>query len=155
MMTRTISEEKTTLGSLLRLPYERLQEAVYARLAERGFPDVRPAHSTVFRTILPTGSRVSDLAERAQMTKQSMAYLVQSLADLGYVTIGPDPEDGRAKLVTPTTRGQAVWAALIDLSAEVETEAAGIIGPERLAALRATLAELIGALETRRPPKAG
>ena len=39
---------------------------------------------------------MSELAERAHLTKQSMAYLVEALAQSGYVTIAPDPEDGRA-----------------------------------------------------------
>jgi DNA-binding MarR family transcriptional regulator len=149
MPDRTISEAKGTLGSLLRRPYEALQHRIYGRLAERGFADVRPAHSSVFRYILPKGSRVSDLAERAGMTKQSMAYLAQSLTELGYTAISPDPDDGRAKLVTLTERGEAVWRALVDLSAEAETEAADLLGPDRLTALRADLAALAAALEDR------
>lgn len=147
MSERTISEAQVTLGSLLRRPYERLQQRVYAQLAERGFAEVRPAHSSVFRYILPKGSRVSDLAERAGMTKQSMAYLAQALADLGHVTIVPDPDDRRAKLVRLTPRGEAVWAALIALSLEAEREAAAMIGPERMATLREGLTALAEALE--------
>src|ERR1700754_5232266 len=104
----TISEARVTLGSLLRRPYEILQVRVYAGLAERGFPDIRPAHSSVFRYIKPDGSRVSDLAELADMTKQRMGYLAANLSDMGYVTIAPDPSDARAKLVTLTEKGRAV-----------------------------------------------
>lgn len=151
MTDQTISERVGTLGSLLRKPYEKLQEIVYSRLAEKGFADVRPAHSSLFRYILPSGSRVSDLAEKASMTKQSMAYLAQSLSDLDYVAIGPDPHDGRAKLVKLTKRGEAVWQALIDLSAEVEAEAAQITGPARLEDLRQGLVDLADAMETMQP----
>ncbi len=147
MPERTISEARGTLGSLLRRPYERLQARVYGGLAARGFADVRPAHSSVFRYILPAGSRVSDLAERAGMTKQSMAYLAQSLADLDYVVIVPDPQDGRAKLVRLTARGVEVWRALVELSAEAEAVAAAAIGRDRMDALRDGLARLGVALE--------
>lgn len=147
MSEQTISEARGTLGSLLRRPYERLQARVYARLAERGFADVRPAHSSLFRYILPAGSRVSDLAERAGMTKQSMAYLAQSLVDLGYAAITPDPQDGRAKLVRLTPRGEAVWQTLVDLSAEAEAEAARALGPARLDDLRKGLIALTAAME--------
>lgn len=146
MEEKTISIAADTLGSLLRRPYERLQARVYAGLAERGFPDVRPAHSSVFRIILPKGSRVSDLAELAQMTKQSMAYLTNDLATLGYVTIEPDPQDGRAKLVRLTERGHAVWAALVELSRQVEEESARAIGSDRILDLRRTLLDLDRAL---------
>ena len=135
----TISEARDTLGALLRRPYERLQDRVYGGLAAKGFEDIRPAHSNVFRYILPQGSRVSDLAERAQMTKQSMAYLTDSLEQAGYVTIGPDPADGRAKLVILTVRGNAVWEALIDLSREIERECIAAVGQKAFDSLRQSL----------------
>lgn len=146
MENKTISIAADTLGSLLRRPYERLQARVYAELAERGFPDVRPAHSSVFRIILPKGSRVSDLAELAQMTKQSMAYLTSDLEKLGYVTIEPDPDDGRAKRVRLTERGHAVWAALVELSRRAEEDCAQVIGADRIRDLRRTLLALDNAL---------
>lgn len=147
MEEKTISIAADTLGSLLRRPYERLQARVYAGLAARGFPDVRPAHSSVFRIILPRGSRVSDLAELAQMTKQSMAYLINDLEKLGYVTIEPDPQDGRAKLVRLTERGHAVWATLVELSRRAEEDGARIVGAERIRELRRTLLDLDAALD--------
>jgi DNA-binding MarR family transcriptional regulator len=147
MPNRTISERHATLGSLLRKPYEKLQDAVYSRLASKGFGDIRPAHSSVFRYILPAGSRVSDLADKASMTKQSMAYLTQSLTDLGYAAISPDPDDGRAKLVHLTERGEQVWQMLVELSAEVEADIARITGSKRLEELRDGLVELADAVE--------
>ena len=63
---------------------------------------IRPAKGAVFRHIAVTGSRVADLAAPARITKQSMAYLVESLAASGYVAMAPDPEDGRAKRVRLT-----------------------------------------------------
>jgi hypothetical protein len=41
----------------------------YASLAEKGFPEIRPAHSAVFRNISPGDSRLTDLADQAGMTK--------------------------------------------------------------------------------------
>ena len=59
---------------------------------------IRPAYSTLPRHIAESGSRVSAPAERAQMTKQGMDYLANSLASAGYLKLEPDPSDGRAKL---------------------------------------------------------
>jgi DNA-binding MarR family transcriptional regulator len=147
MTDRTISEARDTLGSLLRRPYEKLQAGVYAGLTARGFPDIRPAHSSLFRYISPLGSRVSVLAERAQITKQSMAYLTEDLEKLGYVMIGPDPSDGRAKLVRLTDKGFAVWEALVELSQSLEAECARLIGEEKIGELRAMLKALSQALD--------
>lgn len=146
MNNTTISEARVTLGSLLRKPYEVLQGKVYSALAERGFGDIRPAHSSVFRYIRPDGSRVSDLAELADMTKQSMAYLATNLAELGYVTIAPDPSDARAKLVVLTERGRAVWEALVWLSFDLEAHYSTRIGDERMQQLRVLLSDLAEAM---------
>ena len=142
MSNRNITETRQTLGSLLRGPYEALQARVYGGLADRGFGDIRPAHSSVFRTITAEGSRVSDLAERAQMTKQSMAYLVEGLAHGGYLAIAPDPDDRRAKRVRLTEKGLAVWEALIALSAEAEAEMGRAIGRTEMKELRTLLTKL-------------
>ncbi|HTN40054.1 MAG TPA: MarR family transcriptional regulator [Asticcacaulis sp.] len=142
----TISEARITLGALLRKPYEALQTQVYAGLAARGFADIRPAHSSVFRYIKPEGSRVSDLAERAEITKQSLAYVAGNLADLGYVSIEPDATDARAKLVILTERGRRVSEALVELSAGLEAQCATRMGAEKLGQLRAILAELAVAM---------
>jgi DNA-binding MarR family transcriptional regulator len=76
------------------------------RLAERGHGVLRPSHGAVFQYLDDTGMTVSVLAERAQMTKQAMAELVQHLETHGYVVRVPDPSDRRAKLVQPTERGR-------------------------------------------------
>ena len=51
-------------GALLRLPYEALQARVYGGLAARGFHEIRPTDSSVFRHIAASGSRLTDLAAR-------------------------------------------------------------------------------------------
>ena len=143
----TICEAHETLGSLLRRPYELLQARVYKTLAERGYADIRPAHSNVFRYIKPKGSRVSDLAELAQMTKQSMAYLAGSLEEAGYISVSPDPEDGRAKLVVLTDKGRIVWDLLVELSGEVERIGTEALGQAEIDHLRQTLRSLAAAVE--------
>jgi DNA-binding MarR family transcriptional regulator len=153
MDDRPAPERRQTLGALLRLPYEALQREVYGGLAARGFPEIRPAHSAVFRHIAPGGSRLTALAERAGMTKQSMAYLVDGLEAAGHVQSLPDPRDGRARLVTLTAKGEKVVAALLELGAEAEARLAGRIGAKRAARLRRALEEWVAAIEQdRRTP---
>ena len=87
------------LGTLLRDPWLELNARLNARVAERGFADARPALSVVFQHMRDEGSRITDIAERAQLTKPTVVYLVNELEALGYVERIPDPHDGRAKLV--------------------------------------------------------
>ena len=92
----------------LREAFVALNDLVVPHLAEHGHPEFRPAHGAVFMYLEGTGTTVSTLAQRAQMTKQAMAELVLHLELHGYVSRVPDPDDGRAKLVLPTERGRDV-----------------------------------------------
>lgn len=142
MEKKNVTEELHTLGARLRLPYEKLAKRTYAELAANGFADIRPAHSSVFRHILPGGSRLTELADRAQMTKQSMAYLVDYLHQHGYVHFVPEPTDGRAKLVQLTERGIAFQEAAVILSRRIESDVAMQIGESNLEQLRTLLEQL-------------
>jgi len=109
------------------------------RLREAGLTDIRPGHGCVFGTVDPEGSRLTDLALRACMTKQSVAEATNDLEQLGYVERVPDPDDGRVKIIRLTERGreaQAMGRRLID---DIEREWAERYGEERIAALRDAL----------------
>lgn len=137
----------TRIARLCRSIYEKLRERIYTQAAQQGFPDLRPAHSGLLRHIGADGARVVQLADRAGMTKQSMAYLAESLAQLGYVAVGPDPSDGRAKLVVLTDRGRRAVATLEALSTAAEAAIADALGCDRIAALRTDLAATLAVLE--------
>jgi DNA-binding MarR family transcriptional regulator len=130
------------LAVLLREAFVALNDLVLAHLAAHGHDQVRPAHVAVFQYLDDTGTTVSALAERAQMTKQAMAELVQHLETHGYVTREPDPADRRAKRVLPTARGHEVIAVAQGLAPDLERRLTGALGADRIAALREDLATI-------------
>jgi DNA-binding MarR family transcriptional regulator len=107
---------------------------------------VRPAHGNVLQFLDDDGTRVSVLAERAQMSKQSMAELVAHLERHGYVERVPDPADGRARLVRATARGRKTYAIASEVVAEVEAELTAQLGATDMRKLRALLERLNAAL---------
>ena len=141
-LSTTAPERAESLGALLRRPYARLQARVYQSLAASGFPEIRPAHSAVFRHIVPEGSRLVDLADLAGMTKQSMAAQVEHLAEHGYVSVAPDPEDGRAKRVKLTARGKRFVAAALAASKALEDLLADRLGASAVRDLRRLLGDI-------------
>jgi DNA-binding MarR family transcriptional regulator len=141
LKSNSVPQPGQTLGALLMGPYRTLQKQIYGELAGLGFPEIRPAHSAVFRTIAPSGSRVSEMAERAQITKQSMGYLVDYLHARGYVALISDPLDGRAKLVCLTARGQSVARALVAGSFKMEAAMSQKMGAAKIKQLRSLLEE--------------
>jgi DNA-binding MarR family transcriptional regulator len=134
------------LAILLRQPFRTMNQELIGRLAERGHPQIRYPHGAVFEYLDDAGTRVSVLADRAQMTKQAMAQIVAHLEEHGYVERVPDPSDRRAKLVRTTARGRSVFAIVRDFIAEVDLRLSERLGPAKLKRLRALLEELDGAL---------
>lgn len=127
------------LAVALRGAFTALNDLVVPHLVEQGFTDLRAAHAAVFQYLDDTGTTVSLLAQRAQMTKQAMTELVQHLEKHDYVVRTPDPDDRRAKLVRPTDRGLRVVRAAQALVPEVERRVVRTIGEDRLRLLRADL----------------
>ena len=56
-----------------------------------GGEGLRSAHTQVFESLDPGGSRLTALAERAQMSHQAMGELVDELLRHGYLQRIPDP----------------------------------------------------------------
>lgn len=150
----------TDLDHPTRLPMIRLLSTamddfsaeLFERVEAAGYGDLRPGHGCVFGNIDPDGSRLTDLAERARMTKQSVGEVASDLEARGYVERVPDPNDGRAKIIRLTQRGreaQSIGQALID---DLERDWGERFGADRVAALREALevitAEDLGAVPT-------
>jgi DNA-binding MarR family transcriptional regulator len=120
---------------------------LHRRFAQRGHPEIRPVHGNVMQFLDDDGTRVSVLAQRAQITKQSMAELVAHLERLGYVERGPDPSDGRAQLVRATPRGRQLYPIAREVVAELEAEWTRRLGRAKMRQLRALLEELNARLD--------
>ena len=142
----TARQAPENLAILLREPFRTMSAQLIERLVERGHPAVRFAHGNVFQFLDDDGTRVSLLAERAQVSKQAMAQLVAHLEAHGYVERVPDPADRRAKLVRATDRGRDVYAVAREFVTELEARLTERLGEAKLRRLRALLAEVDAAL---------
>lgn len=135
--------EPRGLGSLLREPAGAYQRAIFAGLFER-FADLRPAHMGIIIHIdhPPGGTRLTELAERMQITKQSLGELVDYLEPHGYVERIPDPTDRRSKLVRLTELGWRVHEEATEVGDAIQEGWAARLGAERMQALRGLLGDL-------------
>ncbi len=107
-----------------------------------GFPQ-KPKHSAVFAQIDPEGSRLTELANRANITPQAMGELIDELEELGYVTRQPDPTDRRAKLIVLTDEGRAAVEAGRQTIIGLEQRITEILGAEGHETLREMLSKLL------------
>lgn len=134
------------LNALLEFAFDAFIEEFRGELERSEFSDIRLVHGCVFRYMKEEGLRLTEIAERGNMTKQSAGEVVDDLVALGYVERIPDPDDRRAKIVRLTERGEAAQSYGFRLLAEIEQRWGERYGAERIADLRATL-EKIAAVE--------
>jgi len=137
------------IAALLRVPYQIVMSHVAQQLRPE-FPDLRPAHLIVFQLLdhPPAGTRLTDLAERAQMTPQSMGELIDTMESRGYVERLPDPADRRAKLICYTTLGWAAHERGAESVAAIQSLWAQQLGPDRFDQLVELLRELYDRLQS-------
>jgi len=91
---------------------------------------VTAAHVHITRHLAIGGSRLTELAERAGMSKQAMGDLVDQCEAWGLVTRVPDPRDARARLVQFTPTGLAWLQAFRDAVAQAEAEFRAEVGAD-------------------------
>jgi DNA-binding MarR family transcriptional regulator len=96
---------------------------------------VGAAHIHITRHVALEGTRLTDLARSAGMTKQAMGDLVDQCEAWGLVVRDPDPRDTRARLVRFTPTGlawldafrAAVQQAEAEFREEVGTDVATVV----------------------------
>jgi DNA-binding MarR family transcriptional regulator len=91
---------------------------------------VSAAHIHITRHLSLQGDRLTDLAARAGMAKQSMAALVDQCEAWGLVVREPDPLDARARRVRFTATGRAWLQAFQRAVARAEAEFRDAVGAE-------------------------
>lgn len=136
----------TNIGQPLTEIAKDFQRRALARFVERGHVGLQPAHTAVIINLGLEGTRLTELARRASMTKQGMGQLVDELERLGYVERVPDPTDSRAKTVRFSARGRQLMADGVEIGELIQGEYARMIGRKRLRLLHDTLHDLKHAL---------
>jgi DNA-binding MarR family transcriptional regulator len=132
------------LARLLLEGHRTLSGLLLDALEERGWSDVRPGHLAVFLHIdRRSGTRLTELARRARITKQAMMLLVDDLESRGYVRRVDDPSDGRARVVRLTARGRRAVADGRRVVQATEVRLRRELGDRRVDGLRESLELLV------------
>lgn len=132
---------QTHLGRLLGHAMRRFDERVLHLMAHNeGVPlalsnlaardQISAAHVHITRHLAIEGSRLTDLAQAAGMSKQAMGDLVDQCTAWGLVQRQSDLQDARAKRVVFTADGLAWLQAFKDAVAQAETEFRDAVGQD-------------------------
>jgi DNA-binding MarR family transcriptional regulator len=129
-----------------RLVSERAIDDVRTRTGEQR---LRNSHTTLLLNMELEGIRLTELARRLGVSKQTTAELVDDLEQMRVLERVKDPDDGRAKLIRFARRksGRLALFDVLAVLAEVEAKLASTLDADDLAALRRGLQALTAALE--------
>lgn len=148
------------LGRLLLASVINWQDVLVLGLQKKGFRNFRASHMNLLRHIDFEGTRISEIARRSRVSKQTVGELIAGCEAEKLVKVVPDTSDGRAKLVMFTGLGKSIIVAEREIMEKMDTQLAKVLGGERLAALREMLAilargtaPLVGATAAVKPAK--
>jgi DNA-binding MarR family transcriptional regulator len=129
------------LATLMFVAYRAMDDEVIRAMHESGY-QVTVAQARLAQRIAADGSRLTDLAEQAQVTKQTASLLVAALEKEGMVERVPDPADGRARIIRFTPKGRNASERAREVVMRVEQDWNEHLGPELATALRQALSKL-------------
>ena len=120
---------------------------------ERALPDgLTQSQFSVLNNFVRLGGSRSpkQLADAFQVTKGAMTNTLDKLAKKGAIKISPDPNDGRAKIVTLTPRGRKMRERAIAAAGPAFKDVADVIAAEDVEQVIPFLQKLRAFLDTHR-----
>src|SRR5690606_7852413 len=106
---------------------------------------ISAAHIHITRHLALDGTRLTDLAAKAGMSKQAMGDLVNQCEAWGLVTRDADPRDARARIVQFTPTGLLWLQAFRDAVSQAEREFRAEVGADVATVVKIGLEAYAGA----------
>ena len=119
------------------------ERRILQSLQLRGHPNIRPSHSVLFSNLGLGAVRVTELAERAQVTQQAMGKMLKEVERLGYISRGIDETDKRAKEIRLTEMGLQMVEDSMEVVEEVRQYYAARVGTTQLDQLEDLLRDTV------------
>ena len=145
--SRDVANDRLAIGQLLVRLLREFRDDLAAPRGDAGYADVREPHFQIFGNIRMGGIRLTELADRAQLSLAAASELVNDLVGLGYLTRRADPADGRAKLIDLTKRGQALMADAGGRVVDMERRWSEVVGERNFTQMTRTMQRLLDELD--------
>lgn len=139
--------DQLSVPLLLLIAHRAAEKRIFEAVHDAGFRDFTTAQARIAAGLDEEGTRISVLADRANIAKQTATALVDKLERSGYVVRVPDPSDGRATLARATERGREAIPTARSEEKRIEEDWTAIIGPRRMRQLREALELLRAAVD--------
>jgi DNA-binding MarR family transcriptional regulator len=145
--SRDLPPDRQAIGQLLVRLLRKFRNDLAAPRAEAGFGDIRDPHMQIFGNVRMGGIRLTELADRAQLSLAATSELVNDLEEMGYLIRRQDPADGRAKLIGLTKRGRDAMTSAAGRVADIERRWSKVVGAKDFAQMCRTMQHLLDELD--------
>ncbi len=130
------------VGLLMFIASRSMETRVLEAIHRAGYDDLTLAQGRIAARLAPEGTRLTELAEQAQVAKQTATHLVDQLERNGYAERTVDPADGRGRIVRIADRGIAAIGVARAEETKIAAEWTAHIGQRRMRQLREALTML-------------
>jgi DNA-binding MarR family transcriptional regulator len=119
------------------------EKVIAAIAATPGFESTTLAYASVMRHMSPKGSRITDIAKRAGVTKQAIGQIVAQMEADGVVEVVSDPDDARAKIVRIPRSQMGKYRQASEIVAQQYKDVEARLGKDGVAKLHELLTKLV------------
>ena len=154
-MEDEIAQRTPFVGALMLVGWQWVRDQVFDGVRAAGYDDLNPAHVGLIRYPTLHGMRPIEIANRMQITKQSVHDLLGHMEQRGYLTREEDPADRRARVVQLTEKGRRLERVVRAQAAAAEAHIADLLGERRFNQLRDALTILVAELNEGAPRSNG
>lgn len=127
------------IGRRLHRAVDAFDARVLELMRARGFVELSVSQLSVTRNLDKNGNRLSELADRARMSRASIGELVTQVEKAGIVIRQSDPIDGRARIVRFTEEGELWLHGFRACIEKAEAEFRQVVGESEACSIHASL----------------
>jgi DNA-binding MarR family transcriptional regulator len=135
--------DRSDIGYLLAVASRRWNEILERHFAEGGYAEVRASYGALLIPLFEEdGLRMSELARRARLSKQTVTTMARLLERDGLLSRRPDPDDARATRLFLTARARSFEPVAESVIGALDRRVAKTLGRENAAQLKSALGTL-------------
>ncbi len=130
---------QTNLGRLIEDVHFFFDIQAMMYLRQSNYPMIKSADAHVMRTMRLEGTRITDMAKQAGISKQAMSKLVAGFIEHGFLVWSNDPIDKRNRIVSVTDEGRELLVCGIAALSRAEKDISDVVGTAGLEQFRQLL----------------
>lgn len=143
----TDTQRATNLRQRILKASRTINTAIVEGLHQRGYKELRSTHTALLSNLDIEGSNLTNIAQRAGMTKQAMGRLADELIKFNYIVRIKDDTDKRALKLMFTPEGLNLMKQSFIVISKIEQRCSTRIGEEQFNMLLNSLEKIVDELE--------